>query len=116
MPHPLFQVRPQLLLGQESGRTAGHTEDTDILMSGIAVLSSGEGGPFGILNPPGDYVDAVSQPPKGQGKLLDVDKLSAEIRMLSPSEITGIEVSLWIQTGNEHDKCKNAEKPLTSLQ
>jgi hypothetical protein len=29
--------------------------------------------------------------------------------MLGPSEVAGIEVSLWIQTGNEHNRRKNVE-------
>ena len=67
-----------------------------------------------MLEAAGDDVHPMPAFAEGQGQLFDIHQLAPEIRVLSPSGVVGVEVSLWIQKGDMHfihKKCrKNVDK------
>ncbi|MEZ4769020.1 MAG: hypothetical protein R2844_11435 [Caldilineales bacterium] len=95
-------MRPQLFLGEKSVAAAGDAHDPHVGMAVVAVELAAELRPGRIDDPPGHDVDAMALRRHCQRSFFDINQLAAEVRMLGPVDVGGIEVALRIEKCDMH--------------
>jgi len=95
-------VGPEVLFTQEPIRSGRQADDAHVRGAGVGVEGCGEFGPVRVDDTTGQDVHPVAHPAHRQGDLLDVDQLSAEVRVLAPVLVGRVEVPLRVQEGDVH--------------
>ena len=96
--HPLFEMRPQLLLFDKAVVAARNTDDPQVFVLRVVLVDRlAEFRPLRIDDPPRQNIDLHTQPGERQADLLDVDELPAEVRVLRPVGIRSVEIALRVQ-------------------